>query len=253
MAAKIQNPFTNTRLMLAGVACGIIGAVCAVIYVKGVVSEKVGEEVTVYYMKEELKTTEPLKLSHYGEARVRKSFVRKVDKIIWGDGVQRFHGVKPSRTLKPGEPLVTTWFDSRIGITTVRTPAAGLKAKLVPVNPKLGLGESMNIGSIVSVVGKFHFGQRGQPDYEERTLRLLERVQVEAINGQVKPDERARRRVTSITVYLGKETSEWVTAMLDQRVGDMSLEGESEGVRKSEPNKEIPAEVLDVIKDKLGV
>ncbi len=253
MATQSQSPFTNTRLMLAGVACGIIGAVLAAFHINRVLDEQVGKKVMVYYMKQNLGTDEELQRSHYDEVDVPESYVKAVDKIIWGDGVQRFIGVRPWRRLIRGEPLVTTWFDSRVDEPVGSPPAPGLKALIVPINPKTGLGEGMDIGSIVSVVGKFYFGERGQPDQEERTLRLLERVQVEAINGRIKLDEKTRRRVISITVHLGKETSLRVNAMLDRRVGDMRIEGESEGVRESEANKEIPREVLEIIKEKLGI
>ena len=251
MATQIQNPFTNTRLMLAGVVFGCLGVLLAVIHVNRVVKKRVGEEVTVYYLTGTLSTDTALDSTYYKPVKVPKSFVDKADKIISAK-IGTFHGAKPTRELNPGEPLVSTWFDSRVGKSGTPTPPVGLKAIPIPVNTKLGLG-GMDVGSIVSVIGKFYFGEKGQADYQERTLRLLEHVQVEAINGQVKPDATARKRVTSITVYLGKETSLRVNALLDLKVGDMKIEGESEGVRKSEANKEIPREVLDIIKEKLDL
>jgi len=251
MATQIQNPFTNTRLMLAGVACGCLGILLAVIHVNRVVKKRVGEEVTVYYMTQILSPDTPLDRTHYRKVKVSKKFVEEADKMITAK-IETFHGAFPRQQLNPGEPLVSTWFDSHVGKAGTLTPPVGLKAIPIPVTTRLWLG-GVDVGSIVSVIGKFRFGEKDQDDYQERTLRLLENVQVQAINGQVRPDARARKRVTSITVYLGKETSLRVNAMLDLKIGDMKIEGESEGARKSEANKEIPREVLEIIKEKLDI
>ena len=54
MAAKNDNPFTNTRLMLAGVVVGVVGIIVAFVYMRNAIEQKVGDEVFVYYLVRDL-------------------------------------------------------------------------------------------------------------------------------------------------------------------------------------------------------
>ena len=53
MAAKNENPFTNTRLMLAGLVVGVIGVILAFTYTQNVINKTVGDEVYAYYLVED--------------------------------------------------------------------------------------------------------------------------------------------------------------------------------------------------------
>ncbi|NIA21162.1 MAG: hypothetical protein GWP05_04130 [Anaerolineaceae bacterium] len=254
MAAQTQNPFTNTKLMLAGLVCGAIGVMLAIVHINRKVTEKVGEEVTVYVMKQDLPTDKELQRSHYEPVSVRKSYVKKAYKVIYDSGISKFLGARPAVKLSAGEPLVATWFDDRVGRGVRPAAPAGSVEVGVRVDPRHGLGQNLDVGSIVSLRGLFKLGPRGKEDSVVVPLRLLHAVQVESINGMREPDERTRRNVSRITIYVGSDTSRWLSQLdNDKRMeGFFRIEGMPPGTRRSEPNKEIPKEALSQLREALG-
>lgn len=253
MAAQTQNPFTNTKLMLAGAACGVIGVVLAMVHISKKVDKEVGEKVTVYVMKKDLPTDKKLETSHYTPVVVGKSYVKEAYKVIYDGGISKFLGAKPAVKLSAGEPLVATWFDDRVGGGR-RTPPAGSVEVGVRVDPRHGLGQNLAVGSIVSLRGIFKLGPRGKEDSVMSPLRLLHAVQVESINGMTNPNQRERKNASRITIYVGSETSGWLSQLDNDRrmEGSFRIEGMPPGTRRSEPDKEIPKETLSQIRNALG-
>lgn len=248
MASQSQSPFTNTRLMLAGVICGAVAALMGFLHIKRVEDSKVGEKVTVYYVRQRVATNQPLAESYLGKAEVSKDFYDAVPRLVTLGSLNICIDRTPTRTLLPGEPLLSTAFEAGAETATLPDIPPGCKERAIRVDSQRGLGQSLDVGAIVSLVGNFRLGEDPNDRNQTRPLRLLQRVQVRLINGLANPTDDQKKNAKSITIVLGDKTAQWLTFLERTRMEhDFTIEREPATERASEPNKEIPADVLELL------
>ncbi|MBN2584243.1 MAG: hypothetical protein JXL80_14365 [Planctomycetes bacterium] len=249
MAAQSPSPFTNTRLMLAGVICGAVAALMGYLHIREIEKSKVGEKVTVYYVrKERVNTNEPLEATHLGKGEVSKEFFENAPKLVRSEKLNIFLGRAPVRTLYQGEPLLATAFEAGTSAVNLPDVPLGCKQRTVAVNSRRTPGQGLNVGDIVSLTANFRLGEKSTDKAEVRPLRLLERVQVRLIDGRANPNAQDKKTIHSITIFVGDETAEWLTFLESTRMeNEFTIEGEPPGARVSEPNKEIPNDVKELL------
>jgi len=252
MAEANATPFTNTRLMVAGIVLGVLGAVLAWLYIRGRVQSETGGTITVYSMAKDLKVNEKLTSGHVKPITLPGIYARNVPKHIKDYELSNVLGKNPVRNMMEGEPVVSTDFQFTTQEITVPPVPRGKVRIPIRVDPRSSPGEQLRVGDTVNLLGNFNFGAgRTEDKLDIRQVRLTA-VQVIAINGSGRPTPKDLDQITSINVDIGAVTSEFLKKLEPRKMGDFTIEILPESVRPSATDEELSPECKALIIEKLG-
>lgn len=250
MAAKNDNPFTNTRLMLAGVVVGVVGIIVAFVYMRNAIEQKVGDEVFVYYLVRDLPVGQPLESHFVKPARVRRDFASQANQMITldpqgTDQLQPLLNDSPNRNLKKGDVLLASMFDKGSVARRIDDQHGRVMATL-SISNMSNPGKSLAIGSVITVRGALEYSEGNLKRSEPVTL--LRNVRVSSINGDDSPDFQSLR-VNQIGVMVSDKTALLMNYLMTKGGGSVTgIDIMSNNPAEALPDREIPPEALDAMK-----
>jgi len=249
MADKSENPFTNVRLMLAGIIFGVIGAALAFYYIHKKIEVATGRPVLVCYLKKNLDATDGLTRDDVDQLPVPEHFAKATTKLVKYRELNRYLGRKPFRNMKNGEPLSVYDFPYSKADARQTTLPLGTVSIALPIDAKSQPGKALRLGSIVSLTANIKFGEaRAGAKADIQSLTILEKVRVRTINGS---DETQQvDKVKSIGVIVSERTSRRLTQLLDLMSGGLKLSTHSEQEMATTADNEIPKATLSTMADK---
>jgi Flp pilus assembly protein CpaB len=246
-----DNPFTNTRLLIAGIAFGVVGAILMFVWANSVIEAKTGGTVTVYVMRQDLPPTEVLETRHVKPVDMPGLFVQEAKWLVQKDQFQQVAGRKPFRLMHEGEPL--TVYDFPFSSSEARrVPLMPGEVEVpVPIDPNGSPGEGLRIGDVINLTANLNFTENRNPRPEDLvTMRVLQGVQVKTINGSYEP--KATTKISTITIGVSEDTSLVIRRLEPRLVGFYSIEVLGTGAVRSDLKNQIPPEALRVLNEKLG-
>ncbi len=253
MAGNGSSPFTNTRLMVAGLVVGMIGMFMTFAYTNRAIKEKIGDQVEVYYVTRDVLAGEQMELSFVSRGKVQRDLANEANQMIIRDpapgGADKMIpliGKAPNRNLSKGDILLASMFSETS--SDVRTqPPRGKAVALLDVASSPNIGETLRKNDLVNVSGSLIF-QDGDRKANQQ-ITLLRAVRVVSINGREDPDFRAQR-VSSIGVMVSEETAAMVPEILRQHLagGSVTLSLLNRDSPESRPNEEIPQDTMALMK-----
>lgn len=255
MAAKNENPFTNTRLMLAGLVVGVIGVILAFTYIQNVINKTVGDEVYAYYLIEDLPAGMELKSTHVRKDRIRRDLYEKMPQIIIDDPSNNDDKLLPlitdtaNRDLHKGEPLLASAF-SRASAASVVTDSMGKDRVRTTINLSKSAGnpgQSLAIGSVITIRGTINY-QEGNRQASE-PVTLVRNVRVNLINGRDDPQFRTNN-VTSVAIMVSEGTSSLLNKLMASDEVSITAVDMVSSTTESQPNSEIPPDTINRLKDR---
>ena len=254
MAQGGNNPFTNTRLMVAGIICGVIAAILAWVYINHRIQAETGGTAYVYYMSDDLAMDEPLEDHHVQSVRMPGVYADSASKHAMRagerDDLNVILGRKPVRRMYKNEPI--SLYDFPYSTDEVSRPAIppGKTVAVLPVESDYSPGGLLRVGDIVSVTANVNFGEGNRPSARDiRTLPLLEAVKVVSINDS--QQSRQVEKIRKLSVLVSRET-DLLLKRLTRRVEEYYVELLPENTVASNSREEIPPNVRSVIVEKLG-
>lgn len=246
-----SNPFTNTRLMLAGVVVGLLGAVLSFLAISKRISEATGGTEYVCYLAGDLDADQVLERRDVKEVAVPGRMAEALRCHIKRDQLGAYLGIPPFRNMKKGEPLSTYDFPYSKIDSKLPPPPVGSVFHTVKISTNSDPGALVRIGSVVSLDANCNFGEgstTSKADYV--TIPVLKQVRVRAING--KYDVKQGDKVTDVAVILSEDISEVITRLDPKVQKGYVIKIHPEGTLATQPGEEIPSETKALILDKLG-
>jgi hypothetical protein len=248
METKVEGLFTNTRLMAAGIILGVLGAILAVVVINSRIKAATGGTVEVYFLKRDLPTNETLRDDSVEVQALPANLARQAGKMVLNGQLDTVKYRRPIRKLEAGEPLLNNDFNSSAD-TDIPSPPPGQVGKTVTVEAKTNPGMMLNVGAIVALTGNFDFSDDRRHD--PHTLRLLDRVQVVAINGSPKPLDSDRKNIRNVMVFVGASNAQVLKTLESYQVGSFDVDWLGSSARVADPRDQIPPDVLKLVLDKL--
>lgn len=244
------SPFTNARLMIAGIIFGVIGAGLTFHVINAKINEATGGTVEVCVLKRDLGVEEGLTRDYVQIKKVPKVFADAVESIMKKDKLWAHEGVRPIRNMKAGEILsVYSFVRESERIDAVTSRRAGVVTTTVKLDSRRNLGRLLHIGDIINVVGTFILDAEGAPEGE--TLVVLENVRVVGINGKLSPAD----KVTTVNIEVGQKSSRLVTYLSNaaRQRGAYTVDKAVRDARTSDVGKEVPQETYARLRLTVGL
>ena len=250
MAAKPEGFFTNTNLMIAGIICAVIGAALALVYINGRVAQATGNPIEVAFAKKDINTNEVCREDSIKWVDLPQRFIDEAGgKFVTKENVTAVLKYSPSRRVETTEPLLTTEFATGDEESPPPSPYPGMVTIIVGISPKNQVGENINIGSIITLIGNFDFSADHKSD--PHTLILFDKVYVAAINGKTKPSKTDRRSVQQVSIFVGEANSRLRTELEQFQVGDGKFDVEILPPKTpyAEVRDQVPEDTLRAIRE----
>jgi Flp pilus assembly protein CpaB len=233
------SPFTNARLMIAGIILGAIGAVLTLHVINSKIDEATGGTVEVCVLKRDLDVGEHLTKEHVRLIPVPQLFAEAVEQVMKKDDLWSHEGQRPLRNMWSGEMLsVRSFLEESERQEAVMSQRDGVVTTTVKLDSRRNLGRLLSIGDIVNVVGVFILDPEEMPEGE--TLLVLENVRVVGINGKLGPSD----KVTTVNIEVGQKSSNLVTYLgnVARQKGSYTIDKAVRDARTSDVGKEVPKE-----------
>lgn len=251
MAAKNENPFTNTRLMLAGLVVGVIGVILAFTYTQNVINKTVGDEVYAYYLVEDLPAGMELRSTYVRKDKIRRDVYEKMPKIVVHDP-RKNDQLLPlitrtsPRNLYKGEPLLVSAFPLASSVVTDSMNKDRVRTSIDLGSSVANPGEALAIGSLVTIRGVINY-QEGNRRASE-PITLVRDVRVNLIDGRDDPQYRTDK-VKSISFMVSDGTSTLLNMLRAGGKVSVTAVDMVSSTNEALPNTEIPAETIAKLKE----
>ena len=160
---------------------------------------------------------------------------------------------KPIREIKAGEPVVLENFPYSVADTLIPQPPPGMVRIPLALDPGLGGAEMLRVAAMVNVRANFNFSNSRTPDKsEENEFCVLRAVQVVLINGSHTPEPQDLRQIRNIAINVSEETSGFLKKLEPRLVGHYTIEVLRDDTRAADPKEQMPADVRNLVIEKLG-
>lgn len=242
------SPFTNARLMIAGIVFGVIGAVLTLHVINKKIDDATGGTVEVCVLKRDLGVDEGLTRKHVDFKEVPKVFADAVKHIMKKDKLEAHVGIRPLRNMEAGE-MLSVWGFQENRLDAVMSNRPGVVTTTIKLDSRRNLGRLLHIGDIINVVGTFILNAEEAPEGE--TLLVLENVRVVGINGKLSPSD----KVTTVNIEVGQKSSRLVTHLGNaaRQRGAYMIDKAVRDARTSDRDKEVPQETYARLRLTIGL
>lgn len=237
MAKQDTNPFTNIRLLIAGIIVGIAGAVLASVTINRQIAEATGNTIEVAMLRDELAPDEALSYGKIEWVKVPGIYKDAVEMLIERREFGSYVDLTPYRQMHAGELLRTYDFPYRAGETNIPPAPEGAVRLPLDINSKGDPGATLRPGDLVSLQAVLRFGERSVGT-ELVPKTVLDRVKVQTINGQDKP----AANVKSIQVDIAEQNSELMIYLKHHASGGFYVTVHGKNTFASPLGQEIPPE-----------
>lgn len=207
MAAKQEtSPLTNTRMLIAGVACGLVGVILAWVTVNLRVEQAVGTLVEVAYMTRTVTPDDQLDVeSDIDSVALPEKAYQRIPKLVLYQDARRLRGDSPVFTLERGMPLLASAFlPAEQGGPAVPEPPADQRLLQVRVEGTTP-GQVLRVGAVVDLSARLPVG----PD-QYQNVTVLRAARIQTIQGTSRPNYEKLSRVTQVGVFVPQDMVNYV-------------------------------------------